>query len=65
MRTYIEGISLRLTVPRHLTLSFKFELSSVLMIIIYLDKKNPAVDYFAVQFAGAWRQTIHILSFIL
>lgn len=54
MRTYIEGISLRLTVPRHLTLSFKFELSSVLMIIIYLDKKKkPAVDYFAVQFAGA------------
>lgn len=53
MRTYIEGISLRLTVPRHLTLSFKFELSSVLMIIIYLNKKNPAVDYFAVQFAGA------------
>lgn len=40
MRTYIEGISLRLTVPRHLTLSFKFDLSSVLMIIIYLNKKK-------------------------
>lgn len=48
MRIYIEGIFFCLIVFCYFIFFFKFELFLVLMIIIYLNKKNLVVDYFVV-----------------